>query len=52
MFCRCGAPICGVRFKPRCCKTEQDPKTCDGIWLGRKGMRGFTKNLRKADSLE
>jgi len=31
-FCKCGAGVCGHR----CCKTEQDPKTCDGIWYGRK----------------
>ena len=48
MFCRCGASVCGVK----CCKTEQDPKTCDGIWKGREGMRGFLKTLRRADSLE
>jgi len=50
MFCRCGAPICGVIHKPRCCKTEQDPKTCNGVWEG--GTRGFLKSIRKADSLE
>jgi len=29
-FCKCGAGVCGHR----CCKTEQDPKKCDGIWYG------------------
>ena len=29
-FCKCGAGVCGYR----CCKTEQDPKKCDGIWYG------------------
>ena len=29
-FCKCGSGVCGHR----CCKTEQDPKTCDGIWNG------------------
>ncbi len=51
MFCRCGAPIGGTFFQPRCGKTEQDPKTCDGIWKGKEGMRGFLKTLRRADPL-
>ena len=29
-FCRCGAGLCGTI----CCKTMQNPKTCDGIWHG------------------
>ena len=29
-FCKCGAGVCGNI----CCKTEQDPKTCDGVWNG------------------
>ncbi len=49
MFCRCGA---GARREGRsyiCLKTEQSSITCDGTWHGRNGMRGFIKNLRRAD---
>ena len=29
-FCKCGSALCEYV----CCKTLQDPKTCDGIWHG------------------
>ena len=37
VFCRCGAGVCGFVG----CKTEQDPKECDGKWHGSKDSRGY-----------
>ncbi len=39
VFCKCGAGVCGHI----CCKTEQDPKKCDGIWRGNKDCMRFLK---------
>jgi len=40
-FCKCGAGVCG----DICCKTEQDPKTCDGIWNG--GMSLWKRVIKR-----
>ena len=42
-FCKCGAGVCGHI----CCKTEQDPKTCDGIWHPHGGTTLWKRVIKK-----
>ena len=50
MFCRCGAPLCGVLLKQLCCKTEQDPKTCDGIF--KNGIMAFPNRRKQVSEID
>lgn len=42
-FCKCGAGVCGHI----CCKTEQDPKTCDGIWHAHGGVTLWDRVIKR-----